>query len=215
MTDDNNNPEVPSEDSLEALGFTDFLKDTEKAIEEFWGRPVTPDEVAYLYDQYPYLQLLDNISLAEAGGGPKAGQQWDVEVLKTKCAGWQLLDYGFAFSTSPGEKLFQGGFQDDDEDGGSSGTGDGTLVKQSFDVAGELVNRAIEKGWRSFYITGGHPRMKWAAWWHATQKGIAVGGYMPTIEDYAKQEVIGRSEEEEKEIRDRARKTRKGPRSQR
>lgn len=138
-----------------------------------WSRPITAKDLEYLYDRYPFLQLLSIDPNFEAGVEPK---------FITLSSNWVAHDYGDALTSSPGEFLY-GGYADENEEdgveGGSANPGKGTIVKQAVDTAAEMVSIAIEKGWPGIDIIDGHELMKWAAWNEAQNHEIVVNGYEP------------------------------------
>ncbi len=81
-------------------------------------------------------------------------------------------------------------WEDEGGKGGSSGTGDGTLVRQAFDAASAMVDLAIEKGWPGIEIIAGTSLMQWAAWMAAQDKNFLLVGYQPDQEAKKKRERI-------------------------
>lgn len=138
-----------------------------------WSRPITMQDVQYLYDHYPFLQLLSIDPHFDAGVDPK---------FITVSSNWIVHDYGDALCSSPGRFLY-GGYVDEDEEGGTEGgsanPGKGTIVKQAVDTATEMVSIAIEKGWPGIDIIDGHELMKWAAWNEAQNHNMVMNGYEP------------------------------------
>ena len=78
-------------------------------------------------------------------------------------------------------------------EGGEGGTmvnpGKGTIVKQMFDTATEMVKIAIKK-WPGIEIIDGTNLMKWAAWLAAKEKNYTLEGFDPEEEDIKKYERV-------------------------
>lgn len=73
---------------------------------------------------------------------------------------------------------------DDDDDGGDEGggtgknkPGHGTIIKQAYDTALEMVQIAQGKNWPGVQIIAGTPVMQWATWLAAKEKNMEVRGY--------------------------------------
>lgn len=62
----------------------------------------------------------------------------------------------------------------------------GTLERQMFVSAGDLVTLVLEQGWHSIRIEQGSPNMKWALWTVATHNKLEVLDYEPDDEGKAK-----------------------------
>lgn len=147
------------------------------------NRPITPEEVQYLLQLYPFLQILNS----EPNWGP------DINVkLVTTQSGWVIHDYDQALSVSPGELLF--GYKKappsdakEEEEGGS---GHGTLVKQTYETAEFMVQYAIDQGWPGIEIIAGTPFMQWAAWMAAEDRNLIVFGYEASKTDKVKRDRI-------------------------
>jgi hypothetical protein len=143
-------------------------------------REVKASDILYLAKHWQFLQVVDS-----------GGDQITLEkpVLFTAQSGWTIIDYGDAMATSPGKFLFGGGYfriraADDDEDEGGSGIvnpGHGTVIKQAFESAMEIIQRAKEKGWQGVQIVDGHPDMQRAAWVEACRIGVRLDGYTPDV----------------------------------
>ncbi|OGT54449.1 MAG: hypothetical protein A3F17_07605 [Gammaproteobacteria bacterium RIFCSPHIGHO2_12_FULL_41_15] len=163
-----------------------------------WKRPITHEDIAYLLAHYPFLQMVssgDTPALPE----PK---------LILARSGWVIHLYGEALSCSPGGLLFQGGdFRVLLGEHGMLPTeiinpGKGTVHKQAFDTAQEMVELAKRYSWPGIRIVDGHPSMYFAIWIGAERNGIPiVGGYVPNQEDQRKMALMQRSPEEDQAIR--------------
>ncbi|AAO91248.1 CBU_1754 family Dot/Icm T4SS effector [Coxiella burnetii] len=161
-----------------------------------WARALSPHEILYLLDRCPFLQIVSTNEI-EAFSETK---------FITAQSGWTIHHYGEAMSSSPGPLLFQGGdyriLGDDDEgDDGEGGTivnpGKGTIVKQAFTTAAEMIALAQKSGWRGVRIIDGHPLMQWAAWMQATDDAFHLEGYEPDEKARKKRERVKRSEVED------------------
>lgn len=144
-------------------------------------REISPEEVQYLLDHCPFLQIV----------GPEMALEKEAFKLIQSESGWDIHDYGDALSSSPGRFIFGGGnfrihLDDEDEEGGGGDVinpGKGTVVNQAWVTAGEMMTIAHERGWNFITIVDGHRIMKRAAWIKATELGITVDGFEPTLED--------------------------------
>jgi len=142
---------------------------------------VRDSDVLYLADQWQFLQV------AESGGHI---QPLEKPEILTAQSGWHILYFGDAMATSPGKWIFRGGYfqwseNPEDEGDGSGGIvnpGKGTIHKQAFDSACEIIRLAKERGWRGVQVVDGHPNMQRAAWVEACRIGVRMDGYMPDIE---------------------------------
>lgn len=61
-------------------------------------------------------------------------------------------------------------------------TGKGTIVKQAFDTATEMVQIVGER-WPSMQIIAGERVMQWAAWVAAQEHGYKLEGFEPTLKE--------------------------------
>lgn len=156
-------------------------------------RPLTPEDILYLLNHCPFLQMV-----SMGGSVPLA----EVEFIITK-TNWVIQHYGDAMSSSPGKLLFQGGnfrllLKDEEGDGGDDGgiinPGKGTIWKQAFDTAQEMMALAKKLGWTGVKIVDGHPIMQWAAWMYAQDEKVHLEGYKPDKEARDKRRRIKRSD---------------------
>ncbi len=168
-------------------------------------RKISPEEIQYLLDHCPFLQMVDI---------DPADENKEVEFITAE-SGWTIHNYGDAMSSSPGQLLFGGGNfrvhmldDDDDDDGGGGGSilnpGKGTIYNQAVMTAFEMVALAFqnsEKSWGGIKIIDGHERMKRAAWIKASQLGISVEGYTPTEDDIRVQKRVDLSSNEFEKLR--------------
>lgn len=145
-------------------------------------REITPEEVQYLLDHCPFLQIV---------GPEMVLEKQKVKIVQSD-SGWDIHDYGDALSSSPGRFIFGGGnfriYLDDESDEGSSGgdiinPGKGTVVNQAWVTAGDMLTIASERGWKFVIIINGHGIMRRAAWIKASELSITIDGFEPTLED--------------------------------
>lgn len=142
---------------------------------------VRPSDILYLADQWQFLQVV------ESGGTQKPLEK--PQLIEAK-SGWTIINYGDAMATSPGKWIFRGGYfqwteNPDDEDEGGGGIVNpkkGTIIKQAFDSAAEIIQLAKELGWNGVQIVDGHPFMQRAAWVEACRIGMRLDGYTPDVE---------------------------------
>lgn len=164
-----------------------------------WDRAVTPEEIQYFLDRWPYLQILSSNIIDPFE---------QVEQVTAK-SNWIILNYGDAMASSPGKFLFGGGDyrigvkrkkkeDDDDGDGGALVNPDkGTIWRQSFETAAEMAALAKKLGWEGIHIVDGHPNMKWAIWMHAMDAEMSLTGFEPSERDVERRERVKRSEIED------------------
>lgn len=151
-----------------------------------WSGPIRHEDVLYLLTRYPFLQIINTEADFSATVQPS---------FITTPSGWVVHDYGDAMSTSPGEQMY-GDYswdqlwekaQKEKDEGGEGGTtGKGTIVKQAFETAQEMVFFAIDKGWSGIQIVDGSPLMQWAAWVAAVDREFPIEGFEPTEADKEK-----------------------------
>ena len=140
---------------------------------------VRDSDIVYLMEQWQFLQVV------ESGGH---AQPLDEPQILTAKSGWTIINYGDAMATSPGKWIFRGGYfqwttnEEDDDDGGIVNPRKGTIHKQAFDSACEIVQLAKEFEWRGVQIVDGHPNMQRAAWVEACRIGVRLDGYVPDVE---------------------------------
>ena len=145
---------------------------------------VRTSDILYLAENWQFLQVVENSGTREAFEKPE---------LITAKSGWTIINYGNAMATSPGKWIFRGGYfqwtenMDDEDDDGSGGSGivnpkHGTIRKQAFDSAAEIIQLAQEFGWQGVQIVDGHPNMQRAAWVEACRIGVRLDGYIPDMQ---------------------------------
>lgn len=168
-----------------------------------WARRISPDELLWLLDHCPFLQIINTeVLLDKEEEGPK--------IITAESSGWDIHVYVDAMSSSPGKFLFGGGdfrilTEDDDDDGGEGGEivnpGKGTIFNQAFMTAAEMVSLAKRLGWTMIQIVDGHPRMVRAAWIKASELGLDVEGFSPSEYDEAVRKRVNLSSEEMQSLR--------------
>ena len=154
-----------------------------------WKRPLSHQDVQFLLDHYPFLQLLS--------ADPQFDPNHEVQLIQSQ-SGWIIHDYGCAMSSSPGDFLYGGGYWLYTDDEGEekknpiTNPGKGTIVKQAFDTAVEMVEIAIQKEWPGIEIINGQDLMKWAAWMRAEDYEWQLKGFTPSEEHRQKRERVKR-----------------------
>lgn len=147
-----------------------------------WDRPVSPKEVQYFLDRWPFVQLLSTNELPVL---PQVEQ-------RTAPTGWVILNYGDAMASSPGRHLF--GHHEDDQGGGEGEPPrHGTIWRQTFETAEHMVALAQQLGWQGVHVVDGHPMMEWAVWMAALDRDLVVTGFEPEPEDYDRRARVKRS----------------------
>lgn len=140
---------------------------------------VSNSDILYLLERWQFLQVV------ESGG--KIPPLDEPKILTAK-SGWNIINYGDAMATSPGKWIFRGGYfqwtenEDDEGDGGIVNPKRGTIHKQAFDSACEIIQLAQEFNWRGVQIVDGHPNMQQAAWVEACRIGVRLDGFVPDVE---------------------------------
>lgn len=141
---------------------------------------VTTKDILYLAKRWQFLQVVES-----SGEKPP----FEVPEILEAPSGWWIHHYGDAMCTSPGRFMYGGGYfrtsGDDDDEGGSGivNPEKGTVIKQAFDTAAEIVRLAKHFGWGGIMVVDGHPDMQRAAWVEAVRIGIRLDGYEPGLAD--------------------------------
>lgn len=183
---DNDNPKHYSEEDIEKFieeaPFEDLIEKASDTLDVDidWLRTITKEEVLYLLNHCPFLQITNTeMSLDDK----------EFKLIESH-SGWDIHDYGDALSSSPGKFLYGGGYfrihVDGEEDEGGSGIvnpGKGTIVKQAFDTAFDMIEIAKANGWAGVHIVDGHPLMKRAAWIKGQELGIKIENFEPNKQD--------------------------------
>lgn len=166
------NEKVEFQDSLQIIKNLDL--DNLK-----WERYITPQDILYLVNRCPFLQIV-SLSEVESFTKPK------FIIAKS---GWVIHHYGEAMSSSPGPLLFG-----DVSNRNDNGVGKGTLVRQAFDTATDMILLAQRSGWSGVRVVDGHAMMIWAAWMQASDNDFLLEGYEPDKKAYEKRKRVKRSE---------------------
>ncbi len=170
-------------------------------IEHLLALPMTHEDILYLLEQCPYLQIV-NTGPGEMNSHPN--------FIKAQ-SGWTIFDYGNAMTVSPGasflaetieDPLFLRGLgtrssangEDVDDETGSGGFG--TIVKQCVDTSAEMIYIAIQRGWQGVSIVEGHRRMQWAAWVMAGDHEFDLQGFTATDAEVEKRKRLRRTRAE-------------------
>lgn len=164
-----------------------------------WDRKLTDTELEYLFDRFTHIQIA-------TPNNPKLPSYNPPKIVSSR-SGWAILNYGNAIASSPGEYLFnyagmpqqarkraQNPSQEGDDEGGND---IGTLSKQRFVTAEDIVAQALKNGWDSIHIVDGDPKFIWAIWVQAEQKKIAVTGYKFGKEEQERRERLYRTQLED------------------
>jgi len=164
-------------------------------LENLWGKrasglnlpvddifkTVTSENIQYLLNLYPFLQIISTDASFTQAVEPK---------FITAKSGWVIHDYGEAMSSSLGNLLYSGAEyhsinvnKDKKDDDNKGGEGDstlkphGTIIKQAYDTAVEMIEIALQKKWPGIQIIAGTPVMEWAAWAAAEERKMQVIGF--------------------------------------
>lgn len=140
---------------------------------------VRTTDILYIAKQWQFLQIV------EMSGSKQPFENPELIVAKS---GWTIINYGDSMATSPGKYIFRGGHfqwtdnEDDEDEGGIVNPKKGTVTKQAFDSAAEMIELAKELGWNGVQIVDGHPDMQRAAWVEACRIGVRLDGFKPDVE---------------------------------
>lgn len=163
----------------QALKDAEWLKTLQRlGMQEPTIEEVRPSDISYLAERWQFLQVVES-----------TGNQVRLEnpELITAKSGWTIVNYGDAMATSPGKWIFRGGYwqislnEDDDDDGGIVNPGKGTIHKQAFDSAAEMIQLAQQFEWGGVQIVDGHPNMQEAAWVEACRIGVRMDGFVADV----------------------------------
>ena len=173
-------------------------------IEDVVQRGFAIDDVVYLLDQCPFLQIVDGVGEAEA---------FDKVRLDKSPSGWVICNYGTAMASSPGQRLFgaggklpstKAGSDDSDDDDGEGDIqlhAEGSIISQAYQTVEAMIAAAIAQGWGHVKLIDGHPRMLRYAWMEAMRQGIAIEGYAPSDRDKQLQERTLMSQDQMETVR--------------
>lgn len=166
MSDDFDNKDGDLQDDIKAVA--DKLN-----VDINLFRDISPEEIQYLLNLCPFLQIVDTVLHYIGDDLPP-----DVQFIKAR-SGWTILDYGDAMSTSPGKKIL--GLTDEEDEAGKGGRG--TIWYQAWVTAMEMIEIAKMRGWAGIQVIDGHRLMKRAAWVKASNEGLPVVGFEPSEND--------------------------------
>lgn len=170
---------ILTEAETQALKEAEWLKTLQRlGIQEPSITSIRPSDIAYLAERWQFLQVVELSDEKEPLEKPE---------LITAKSGWTIINYGDAMATSPGKWIFRGGYwqlslnEEDEGDGGIVNPGKGTIYKQAFDSAAELIQLAQKFEWAGVKIVDGHPKMQEAAWVEACRIGVRMEGYAADV----------------------------------
>ena len=169
--------EVISSDAIEALKQSIERSKQKLLQQEDWLGDFSPEEIEAIMGRVPFLQICDSDTEVEF--------EESVSFIRAS-SGWLMHDYVHALAASPGEHMYNTDMVDEEDETGTGRSGVGmppgvgTIIKQGFDTAMQMVELAKKRGWHGVYIVDGHRRMKWAAWVAAMQLGVTVYNFEPT-----------------------------------
>lgn len=148
-----------------------------------WSRHYSPQDLLYILNHCPFLQIVNS--------NPTPNDSHPAKIIKAD-SGWNILDYGNALSTSPGDFLW---------DDGTRNPGKGTLVNQAFNSVKQMIEIAVQNGWKSIDIVDGTPNMQRNAWICADEFRIRLRGFLPSDEDLKTKERVERSSSDWESLR--------------
>lgn len=174
---------MPDDEDLEALAAGVWGQRDQGILVDSITRAISPSDIAYLLKYCPYVQILNIDATFE--------HYTNVRFIQAK-SGWTIQDLDDGLCTSIGPYMFGGSENDLSENVDSLdpelikkcvNAGSGTIVKQAFDTAHEMVE-LIKPRWKAgIEIIAGTDLMKWSIWAAADEYKIKVVGYSPSEED--------------------------------
>lgn len=176
---------------LDSTDFNLSIKELEERLKikiQDVNRPVTPEEVQWMLDHSPYLQIVS------ANGGEPA----NMELVSGGLSNWSIINYGDAMSSSPGLFMFDRYSADhlDDDDGGDGGClnpGRGTIINQAYLATRDMIALAKKLGWTGIHVVGCHRMMGRFAWIEAEKDGMSFSGFEPDATDQRIKKRLGMS----------------------
>lgn len=189
-------PNTPDED-LEALASMGVWGARDQGILiENVARPINAADIEYIRSQCPYIQILNIDATFE--------NYTSVRFIRAK-SGWTIQDLDDGLCTSIGTFMFGGSDTPFIEDLDNKdfdivqeyvNFGRGTVIKQAFDTAQEMVE-IIKTRWKGgIEIISGSELMKWALWVAAEENKLKLIGYEASEKDKAKRARLNRLEAE-------------------
>lgn len=179
-------PYVPDEDDLAALAQGVWGQRDQGILVDPATRAITAADVEYIRSRCPYIQILNMDATFE--------NFVKVNFITAK-SGWIIQDLDDGLCSSIGSYLFGGAASPKIEDIENKdaallkkfvNAGKGTVVKQTFDTAQEMVEMIKSRWPGGIEIISGSDLMKWSLWVGCQQHNINVVGYVPTEEDKRK-----------------------------
>ncbi len=170
------------------------------AVRELSYREPSVEETQLLLDRLPHLEMIRVIGEGEDLSHPEwldTGEFGDPLFLPNDF-GW-IIQYWpgdltgeipAIVSASIGHAWPEPVFPDMMDDDMEEHSGRGTIVRQTFFTAAQLVGLAKDQGWQGIRFKGGTDAMKWSAWCFAEAFGVLTEGYEPTPEALARQERV-------------------------
>lgn len=179
-----------------AINFWDFDR---ASLKEGMTRPVSTADIDYIGRQHAYLQIVGSTDERPLRAGDDSidlnAKDFGEPVPITVRTGWvvqywpPLGDYPAAMSTSPAA-TWLGGSMDLDFVWEGYEHEPGTIIKQAFDTAGEMVLIAKHQGWKDVQIVVGHEILQWPIWAVAEAHGMECHGFEPTPQHLAKRDRV-------------------------
>jgi hypothetical protein len=158
-------------------------------------RPISHQDLVYLLNMHPFIQVINPDGLFEGSLIPEVSES---------VSGWKIIRYGNdAICSSPGEYIFSSwddgaflksimgkGKNGESDDGGGDvfGPGKGTIIKQTHDTVVDIINIVINIGWKGIELVDGTPLMERMLWLLCEEKELNLKGYNPDEEAKEKAE---------------------------
>ncbi|MBX9587059.1 MAG: hypothetical protein K2X50_07345 [Gammaproteobacteria bacterium] len=178
--------QTPDEDDLMALATGVWGQRDQGILVDSINRAISPEDIAYLRKYCPFIQILNIDATFE--------HYTKVNFITAK-SGWTIQDLDDGLCTSIGPFMYGGSNSPPLENLETLdiellkkfvNSGKGTVIKQAFDTAHEMVE-LIKSRWKGgIEIIAGTDLMKWAIWVAAEEYKLKVVGYVPTEEDKRK-----------------------------
>ncbi len=158
-----------------------LIDQVQRASQHIFERELLDAEKQYLRSRYPYT-LIKNI---------EAPSNQPSALISTREAKnhWPILDFGDYLLSGSNELMAYllqrqalGPQNDDDDRRGGGPGGFGTIVQQFTDVAFELAQMALDRGWQGVDIIDGYYSMSRMVWIACEIKQIHCS-FKPTLED--------------------------------
>jgi len=157
-------------------------------------RDISPSDIEYLRSRCPFIQILNIDATFE--------HYTSVHFIRAK-SGWTIQDLDDGLCTSVGSFMFGGTDNPLIEDPENKdpdlleefiNAGKGTVIKQAFDTAHEMVEM-IKHRWKGgIEIIAGSDLMKWALWVAAEENKLKLIGFEPTEEHKQRRTRLNRLE---------------------